>query len=355
MANNPLVLKNPVTFDGIAGKLLLGQWINDVISFSNLHTYLLKSYFWSDSMNQQPQIPGHFVMNNQNGLLLPPELQAEPKESLEERTFIERSLAENRFWLRIMKEHAYFLGDGFNRRDKQLIAEADRFFHYFDQQLSRANSMPENAASVRKLNEESIELASAFRNFKRNVLILIINCKISGFNLPLLVDHIAREAEYFVRTLSKFNKGILDPIQDAIIQENVFWLRIMLEHSRFISHLLDPSERNLVHKASEFGDSFEVLLNQARDVESMLYHKTPTYPVIGKLNKDSENATIELRDFKKAGLEMIKACQIKSVIDPLLADHVVREAEHFLYMISILERRLKWKQRDPEGGEGLLL
>lgn len=31
-------------------------------------------------------------------------------------------------------------------------------------------------ALVRKLNEESIELVHGFRNFKRNLLILIINC-----------------------------------------------------------------------------------------------------------------------------------------------------------------------------------
>ncbi|OMP66149.1 DUF2935 domain-containing protein [Domibacillus epiphyticus] len=297
-------------------------------------------------MSQHPKIPGHFVMDHQNGLLLPPELQADPKESMSEKAFIERSLAENRFWLRIMKEHAYFLGQGFNRKDKQLIAEANKFIHYFDHHLKKSHSIPENAASIRKLNEESIELTRAFRNFKRNVLLLIINCKISGFNLPLLVDHVAREAEYFVRTLRKFNKGILDSIQDAIIQENVFWLKIMMEHSRFMSHLLDPSERNLVKKAAEFGDNFEVLLNQARDVESMLSHKKPAYPIIGKLNKESENATMELLEFKKAGLDMIKACQIKHIIDPLLADHVVREAEHFLYLVSVLEKRLRLRRNE---------
>ena len=45
------------------------------------------------------------------------------------------------------------------------------------------------SSSVRKLNEESIELVYGFRNFKRNLLILIINCKVKGFNFPLLVDH----------------------------------------------------------------------------------------------------------------------------------------------------------------------
>jgi len=169
-----------------------------------------------------------------------------------------------------------------------------------------------------------------------------------GFNFPLLVDHIAREAEYFMRTLKKFNEGILDPIQDAIIKENVFWLRIMMEHSRFIASLLDQSERNLVRAALKFGDDFEILLNQARDVESMLYKKSPTYPIIGKLNKDSENAAQEIRAFKQAGLDFIKNCQIKNVIDPLLADHVVREADHFLQMVRILEERLKVKQQEQQ-------
>lgn len=117
-----------------------------------------------------------------------------------------------------------------------------------------------------------------------------------------------------------------------------------MEHSRFIASLLDQSERKLVHKASEFGDNFEVLLNQARDVESMLFRKKTTYPIIAKLNDDSEDATTELRNFKKAGLEMIKSCQIKNVINPLLADHVLREANHFLYMTDVLEKRLKEKQ-----------
>ncbi|MCJ8007047.1 DUF2935 domain-containing protein [Lederbergia wuyishanensis] len=299
-------------------------------------------------MQNQPQLPGHVSVDQFNQMLIAPESFAAQPESLTEQIFIERSLTENRFWLRIMKEHALFLGEGFNRKDTHLIQQTDRFHYYFEQQEKKAYQVPNNVTLVRKLNEESIELVSGFRNFKRNLLILIINCKISGFNFPLLVDHIAREAEYFMRTLKKFNQGILDPIQDAIISENIFWLRIMMEHSRFIASLLDQSERNLVKAALKFGDDFEILLNQARDVESMLYRKQPTYPIIGKMNKDSESAAQEIRDFKQAGLDLIKSCQIRNVINPLLADHVLREANHFLYMIHILEERLNTKKMNEQ-------
>jgi hypothetical protein len=287
-------------------------------------------------------------MDKSNQMLIPPETFAAPKESLTEQLFIERSLTENRFWLRIMKEHAYFLGEGFSRHDKHLIQQTDRFHQFFDQQEKRAHQTPNDVTAVRTLNEDTIQLVYGFRNFKRNLLIMIINCKVAGFNFPLLVDHIAREAEYFMRTLKKFNEGILEPLQDAIIKENVFWLRIMMEHSRFIASLLDQSERNLVITARKFGDDFEVLLNQARDVESMLLRKKPTYPIIGRLNQDSENATVELRNFKKAGLEFIQKCQIRNVIDPLLADHVVREANHFLSIIQVLDKRLQEKQASEQ-------
>ncbi len=118
----------------------------------------------------------------------------------------------------------------------------------------------------------------------------------------------------------------------------------MMEHSRLIASLLDQSERNLDNAARKFGDDFEVLLNQARDVESMLYQKQLDYPIIGKMNKNSENAAQEIRTFKQTGLDLIKSCQIRNVINPLLADHVLREADHFLYMIHVLEERLNTKK-----------
>ena len=84
--------------------------------------------------NYPQQIPGHISSEEFNQMLLPPETFAAQPESLTEQLFIERSLTENRFWLRIMKEHALCLGEGFNRKDTQLIQQTDRFYHYFEQQ-----------------------------------------------------------------------------------------------------------------------------------------------------------------------------------------------------------------------------
>jgi hypothetical protein len=93
---------------------------------------------WSPS-----NMPGHFAEDRTRAMLLPPEQFAAPPESLSEKMFIERSLTENKFWLRIMKEHALFLGDGMNRNDKDLIQQTERFYHYFKQQ-EKGRIKPQN-------------------------------------------------------------------------------------------------------------------------------------------------------------------------------------------------------------------
>lgn len=100
-------------------------------------------------MSKYQPIPEHFIMDTQRAMLLPPELKAAPSESLTEQLFIERSLTENRFWLRIMKEHALFLSEGFNRNDKNLIQQVEKFFHLFDHHLQKAFSVPQTVQAVR--------------------------------------------------------------------------------------------------------------------------------------------------------------------------------------------------------------
>ena len=45
--------------------------------------------------------------------------------------------------------------------------------------------------------------------------------------------------------------------------------------------------------------------------------------------------TIEFSKFKAAGTEGILNCKIASLILPLLADHVLREANHYIRLLQI--------------------
>jgi hypothetical protein len=44
--------------------------------------------------------------------------------------------------------------------------------------------------------------------------------------------------------------------------------------------------------------------------------------------------TADIRDFKRQGTEGIIQCKIRSITFPLLEDHVVREANHYIRMLK---------------------
>jgi hypothetical protein len=94
--------------------------------------------------------------------------------------------------------------------------------------------------------------------------------------------------------------------------------------------------------AREFSDEFDKLLFQARDLDSMR-PQSQTAPILHQFLDQNRVSVKSLRDFKKTARELIEACRIKSIIHPLLADHVFREAERFLYIIDMFDRYLTGK------------
>ncbi|MGM1045012.1 DUF2935 domain-containing protein [Paenibacillus uliginis] len=256
--------------------------------------------------------------------------------------FVARSLDEIRFWSRIMKEHSLFLRLGFRCEDTQLIAEAMQFQATFEdiERRSHAYSLNTDPSTIREFNCEVQNAATHIWAFKRKVLGLILRCKLpGGTNFPLLVDHVSREANYFRNRLDELNCGQLEPLHDAIIDENVFFLRIMADHAKFIGHLLDPSERKLVEQAREFGHEFDQLMFQAIDLSSMR-PQSQTVPLLSQFVDENKVSVKSLRDFKKTAADLIEQCRIKSIIHPLLADHVFREAERFLFILEMFDRSL---------------
>ncbi|MGM0903887.1 MAG: DUF2935 domain-containing protein [Bacillota bacterium] len=255
--------------------------------------------------------------------------------------FVSRSLDEIRFWSRIMKEHALFLSLGFSFNDSKLIQEAQQhitLFERIEEQLSRY-SPSSDPQLIRNFNNYVYQAATSIWAYKRKVLGLVLRCEIHSNNFPLLVDHISREAAYFANRLKELNEGRIIPLPEAIIKENVFFLKIMADHSKFIGHLLDPSERKLVEQAREFSHDFDQLVFQAVDLDSMR-PQSETPPILDQFLDQNRVSVVALRDFKKTARELIEACRIKSNIHPLLADHTFREAERFLAIIDLFEASL---------------
>ena len=99
----------------------------------------------------------------------------------------------------------------------------------------------------------------------------------------------------------------------------------MMEHALFIRGLLDPTENNLITTADSFAKDYQKLMEEARNM---------TDETIRSVTDKAIAETQKYIEFKTAGTEGIKECEIRSIILPLLADHVLREANHYFRILK---------------------
>ncbi len=294
--------------------------------------------------------------------------------------FVQQSLDINLFFLRIMKEHAFFLEAAFVAKNKDLIERADKLRLVFEELLEEAVKLADNNLSrvvlnsgeivtdktvqaeekteflsglpfntrltrreemlrpgqgdptlvkiVEDFNERAVNATKGLINLKTEILDGMLECKLFTWNFPQLIEHIRREARYYVDHLQGLQaRKTMNPTQE-LISDKVFWDHIMAEHSLFIAHLLDPSEADLIKTSESFARKFFILENRAKAV------KNRNLRIPKQLMRDELKATSEIREFKSTANNLILDCQIRSVIIPLLADHVLREANHFLGLLT---------------------
>lgn len=246
------------------------------------------------------------------------------------------NLEELKFWLRIMEEHAQFIRAGLPCDSVVLIGEADNFQQEFAELRTRAERV-QSQRQFAELVRDTQTVVGDFYRYKRRLLQMVLTCQLAGYNFALFLDHVSREAEYFLLLLATLGTG--RPLyQSAGAREVAFWLRLMADHTAFIVHRLDPSERTMVETAEEFECEFDELYLQGRDFVSMLRGATDEVPSFRRFLQDVRVSTIRLRDFKRAAETLIAECRLVGLIPALLADHVRREAEHFLLVLAILEK-----------------
>lgn len=304
---------------------------------------------------------------------------------INERKYVISSIELHLFFLRIMKEHAIFIEAAFTQKNLKLAKEADHYKVQFEKilfetlRLSRGmirentldseeivtnytleaerktehytgilinhkitceeikleyGSNPhirtQTVRNVKQLNRNIYRLLDEFIDFKGKILDEVLDCNIFTMNYPSLIKHIIHEAnEYKASIIEIEDDNGMD--YGDIKDSEVFWDEIMMEHAETIRGLLDPSEKDLFRMANIFAENFNYLFENAKNITGV--------NIIGITN-ESLNETLKFKDFKEAGVKGILECKIQSIILPLLADHVLREANHFIRRLKSYRKKM---------------
>lgn len=174
------------------------------------------------------------------------------------------------------------------------------------------------------LNDTAITLLDGLINLKERILRDVLHCRVFTANYPLLIEHIIREAKLYRQYVAMLQKGEDINCQN-MRQVELFWNQIMMEHALFIRGLLDPTENDLITTADSFAKDYQKLIEEAKNM---------TEETIKSITDKTIAETKKYIEFKTSGTEGIKECEIRSIILPLLADHVLREANHYFRILK---------------------
>lgn len=289
------------------------------------------------------------------------------------------SLELHLFFARIMKEHSLFLEVGFTPKDSEFARRAEHYKNEFEKLLSytvsasngiirpivlnsgeiitdftlgteaktqaltgieinqsitemesklRSGQNPQVSSNlinyVNQLNANGKILLNGLIKFKRRILDGVLSCNLLNLNYPSLIEHTIHEAELYLALIDNLQNRVDIDSKDTRETE-LFWDEIMMEHALFIRGLLDPSEDDLIETADQFADTFKDLIEEAQNMTNM---------TINSVLNQTLDQTVQLKNFKQAGTDGIARCKIKSIILPLLADHVLREANHYIRLLE---------------------
>lgn len=194
---------------------------------------------------------------------------------------------------------------------------------------------------IHELNRRSLRLLNGLINFKEAILREVKNGNLFTSNYPLLIQHILREARLYRETVMECMRGRRFSMRQ-LCETEMFWNQIMMEHAWFIRGLLDPCEEELIDTADGFANTYCELLKAAREQDAIAAECNPrdrnavdavTHDC-DDLRKKSLEETLKYQQFKTAGTEGILKLKIDSIILPLLADHVLREANHYIRLLN---------------------
>ena len=286
--------------------------------------------------------------------------------------YITLSLNTHLFFDRIMKEHAFFLDISLSDKYNDLKKILKQFQDAFDKILIKAINLSKNnytknylnmdsiitnntlkieeltnkllgtnintnitleeehmmtsnfevnnqiVNDINNLNQETLPVIGNFINLKNDILNKVLTCKIYTNNYPLLIKHLIEEAKIYYDILFRINQR---QFEINSYNSQLFWNNIMKEHAEFIRGLLDPSEKQLILTADKFAEEYQII-NRMKNSN------------LANLTSASLKETTNFKDFKTKCEEAILNCRVKSIIVPLLSDHILREANYYLNLLN---------------------
>lgn len=288
-------------------------------------------------------------------------------------SYIQCSLQYHLFWIRILKEHAIFIEATMPPPGKEYADQADTYKQQYDQLLEAAIKLSDgviplsvlesgqfytqyteeaerlaqlntgitinsqltrmtydikpftgdytatnkNEQDVFMLNQNLLNLTTSFVQFQADLLNRRVSCGLFTMMYTADILHILLEAKRYLEIL----KRLQNRDETLLCDYKSFWTQNMADHAKVMRGQLDPTETAYFNTANQLSDTFD-LLGRAE-------MRPETFPSDREILSDA----IAISDFKSDTTNGLITCKIQAIMLSLYTDHLLREANHFIYLM----------------------
>lgn len=272
------------------------------------------------------------------------------------------ALDEMKFWTRIVFEHLKFHRHSVDPGNERAFRTIDQYAINLEQ-FYNANifPVPENAPeqAIARLTERTLGVIVPIRDFKAYLIQEIEACRLLSLIDPTLGAHLVRETDYFLGQL-RYTRGeptttrealgipdgnrmaitvprrVLTALQGnafttSVLENIMFFSRIHGEHAHHLTLVTRPQiQEDIRLQAQQFEQLLFANIQKAHTVEQV-------GAGFNQLISDSYNLAVQFRDFMVFVNDALHRCAVPTGrvnAWPLLADHITREAQYFVDILS---------------------
>lgn len=268
-------------------------------------------------------------------------------------------------YLRLASDHAKFIRNYFDPTQERLFRLADSLAAGLDRLRAEICVLqePVSPAVVDAFIVRAAPVIQQLIAFKQAVADLIRACQTQQLLPADFIDHLRREAEFFLSIVSHVmgqptaTRGTLDlpgPPQERVatvarvLLDRVplveaqaadfayteFWGKHHKEHADALLLLLRPQQEDLIQKTARFRDLFSTLVQEARAVET-----NPSIARLDELDRDTLLLTRDWRQFLIDAQAAQLTCSLQANFPQRLTEHIRIETEILMEAVGRVARR----------------
>jgi len=241
------------------------------------------------------------------------------------------TLAEHRFWLQIMGDHARFIFFSLAPNEVEYLQRSQDFIIGFDELLESVNRVS-NTEELELITKQAYQLTLHLREFKLLLLSHTLSSDIKIHLTSTFINDMLNELEEYLTVLSLLQSK--ESILFHPLHYHLLWLTDAVGHAATLASNLDPIEKDMIDKSGYFEAQFTDLLLKATIMNGYIRTQLSNFPALDRLNKQVETSIALFMDFLAEIRDQRISGQILGNLFPLMADHMAREECYYLLKLS---------------------